>query len=65
VVMVTLITGMFLLFTCTHSWMWGILRRQSACVPTAHEMVRDGRNFEKHCEISGSHGGEYEVSSGI
>jgi hypothetical protein len=30
---------MFLLFTCMHSWMRGILRRWSACAPTAYELV--------------------------
>jgi hypothetical protein len=35
VVMVTLTTGlMFLLFTCIHPWVWGILRRWSAFAPT-------------------------------
>jgi hypothetical protein len=33
VVMITLTTGiMFLLFTCIRFWVWGILRRWSACV---------------------------------
>jgi len=39
--MVTLTTGiMFLLFTCMHFWVWGILRKWSACAPTAYEVVR-------------------------
>jgi hypothetical protein len=42
VVVVTLTAGiMFLLFTCMHFRVWGILRRWSACAPTACEVVRD------------------------
>jgi hypothetical protein len=48
VVMVTLTTGMFLLFTCMHIWVWRILRRWFVCAPTAYEVVRDCRKFEKH-----------------
>jgi xanthine/uracil permease len=48
VVMVTLATGiMFLLFTCMHFWGWEILR-WTACAPTAYEVNRDCRKFEKH-----------------
>jgi hypothetical protein len=32
-----------------HFWVWGILRRWSACAPTAYEVVRDCWIFEKHC----------------
>jgi hypothetical protein len=32
-----------------HIWVWGSLRRWSACAPTAYEMVRDGRKLEKYC----------------
>jgi hypothetical protein len=39
---------MFLLFTFLLFWVWGILRRWSACAPTACEVVRDCRKFEKH-----------------
>jgi hypothetical protein len=50
VLMVTLTTGiMFLLFTCVHFWVWGIVWRWSAWAPTAYEVVRDCRKFEKHC----------------
>jgi hypothetical protein len=46
VVVVTLTIGiMFLLFTCLHFWVWGILRR---CTPTAYEMVRACWKFQKH-----------------
>jgi hypothetical protein len=49
VVMVILTAGiMFLLFTCMHFWVLGILRRWSACAPTAYEVVRDCRKFDKH-----------------
>jgi hypothetical protein len=45
----TLTTGvMFLLFTCMHFLVWGIVR-YSSCAPTACEMVCDCRKFEKHC----------------
>jgi hypothetical protein len=45
---VTLTTGMvLLLFTCMHIWAWRILRRWYACAPTAYEVVRNCRNFEK------------------
>jgi hypothetical protein len=38
--MVPLTTGiMFLLFTCMHFWVWGVIRRWSACVPTAYEVA--------------------------
>jgi hypothetical protein len=47
--MVTLTTCiMFLLFACTQFWVWGILRKTSACAPTAYEVVRDYGKFEKH-----------------
>jgi hypothetical protein len=47
--MVTLIIGMmFLLFTGMHFWVWGILQRWSACAPTAYEVVRFSKEFEKH-----------------
>jgi hypothetical protein len=47
--MVTLTTGIMLpLFTCMHTWMWGIFRRCPAFAPTAYEVVRDGLKFEKH-----------------
>jgi hypothetical protein len=50
VVMVTLTTGiMFLLFTCMHFWVWGILRMWFALVPTAYKVGHDCRKFEKHC----------------
>jgi hypothetical protein len=39
---------MFLLFTCMHFWVWGILRRWSACAPITYEVVRNCRKFEKH-----------------
>jgi hypothetical protein len=42
---------MFLLFTCMHNWLWGILRRWSACAPTACELVSDWRKSEKHWAI--------------
>jgi hypothetical protein len=46
--MVTLTVGiMFLLFTCMQFWAWGILRRWSACAPTACEVIRDCGKFEK------------------
>jgi hypothetical protein len=49
VLMVTLTTSiMFLLFTCMHFWLWEILRRRSTCPPTAYEVARDCRKFEKH-----------------
>jgi hypothetical protein len=49
VVTVTLTTGMiFFLFTCMHFWVWRILRRWPAHAPTAYEVVRDCRKFEKH-----------------
>jgi len=49
VVVVTSTAGiMFLLFTCMHFWVWEILRRWSACAPTACEVVRDWPKFEKH-----------------
>jgi hypothetical protein len=48
--MITLtIDTVFLLLTCVHFWVWGVLRRLSACAPTAYEVARDCRNFEKHC----------------
>jgi hypothetical protein len=50
--MVTLATGMFLLLTCMHFWVWGLSRRWSACVTTTYELVRDCRKFEKHRFIS-------------
>jgi hypothetical protein len=44
VIPVTLTTGIiFLLF-----WVWGILYRWSVCAPTAYEVVRDCRIFDKH-----------------
>jgi hypothetical protein len=47
VTMVTLITGTtFLLFTFMQFLVWGILRRWSACTPTAYEVVRNCRHFE-------------------
>jgi hypothetical protein len=50
IVMVTLTTGiLLLLFTCIKFWVWGILWRWCACEPTAYEMVRDCRKFEKYC----------------
>jgi hypothetical protein len=46
--MATLTTRiMFLLFTCMRFWVWGILRRWLECSPTAYEVVRDCRKFEK------------------
>jgi hypothetical protein len=49
VVMVTLPTGIKLfLFTCVHFLVWGILRKRSACAPTAYEVVSDYGTFEKH-----------------
>jgi hypothetical protein len=49
VVMVNLTTGIiFRPFTCMHFWVWGILRRWPACAPTAYEVVRDCRKFEKN-----------------
>jgi hypothetical protein len=46
--MVTLTTCiMFLLFTCTQVWVWGILLSWPACASTACEVVRDSRKFEK------------------
>jgi hypothetical protein len=46
----TVTTGIiFLIFTYMHFWVWGILRSLSACAPTAYEVVRDFRKFEKHC----------------
>jgi hypothetical protein len=48
--MATLTTGiMFLIFTCMLFWVWEILRRWSACAPTAYEVVHDCRKFEEHC----------------
>jgi hypothetical protein len=45
--MITLTTGIiFLLFTCMHFWVWGILRRWSVCDASAYEVVRDCRMFE-------------------
>jgi hypothetical protein len=40
----------FLLFTCMHFWVWGILWKNlwSMCTPTAYDVVRDSRKFEKH-----------------
>jgi hypothetical protein len=35
------------LFACT--LVWGSLRRWSACAPTAYEVARDCRMFEKYC----------------
>jgi hypothetical protein len=50
VVIVTLtISITFLVVTCMHIWVWGILRRWSACAPSAYEVVRNCRQFEKHC----------------
>jgi hypothetical protein len=47
-VMVTLATGTaFLLFTCMHLWVWGVLRRWAACALTACEVVRCRRKVEK------------------
>jgi hypothetical protein len=49
VIVVTLITGiMFVLSACMHFWVWGILRRCSACAATACEVVSDCRIFERH-----------------
>jgi hypothetical protein len=46
--MVNLTTGIiFRPFTYMHFWVWGILRRWPACAPTAYEVVRDCRKFEK------------------
>jgi hypothetical protein len=46
VLMVTLATSiMFLLFSCMHFCVWGILRRQSACAPTAYKVFLDYRNL--------------------
>jgi hypothetical protein len=36
-------------FTCMHFWVCRILRRWSTCAPTAYEVLRDYRKFEKHC----------------
>jgi hypothetical protein len=48
VVMVTLTTGiMFLLFSCMHYWMWGILQQWSTCAPTAYEVVWNCWKFEQ------------------
>jgi hypothetical protein len=48
--MVTSANGiMFFIFTCMHIWVWGILRRWTACAPTAFEVVRNIRKFEEHC----------------
>jgi hypothetical protein len=41
VVMVTLATGMFFLFTYKNIWVWAILGRWSACEPRAYEVFRD------------------------
>jgi hypothetical protein len=50
VVIVTLSTSiMFLILICMYFWVWGVLRRWFACAPTAYEVVRDCRTFEKHC----------------
>jgi hypothetical protein len=49
-VMVTLTTViMFILFTCMHFWVWGILWRLFARAMTAYEVVSDCRKLEKHC----------------
>jgi len=49
VVMVTLTTAvMFLLFTCMHFWVLGILWWWVTCVPTSYEVVRDCQKLEKH-----------------
>jgi hypothetical protein len=45
-VVVTLVASiMFLLFTCIHLWVWGILRRWSARDPTTYD-IRNCREFE-------------------
>jgi hypothetical protein len=50
VVIVTLTTGtMFLLFTCIHFSVWGILQRWFMCELTAYEVVYNCQKFEKHC----------------
>jgi hypothetical protein len=50
VVMVSLTTSiMFLLFSWMHCWVWGILRRWSACAPTIYELVCNCQKFGKHC----------------
>jgi hypothetical protein len=38
--------------TCMHFWVWGILRRCSACAPTACEVVRDCRTMPVACAFS-------------
>lgn len=46
-VVVTLVTSiMFLLFTCIHLWVWGILQRWSARDPTTYDVIRNCREFE-------------------
>jgi hypothetical protein len=47
--MVNLTTSiMFLLHTCMHFLVWGILGRWSAYAPSAYEVVSDCQKFEKH-----------------
>jgi hypothetical protein len=46
--MVTLTNGKFLLLTCMYFWVCGISWRLFACAPTAYEVVRERRKFEKH-----------------
>jgi hypothetical protein len=40
---------MFLLFTCVHFWVWGILRRWAACRPIVFEVIHSCWNFDKYC----------------
>jgi hypothetical protein len=56
VVMVTLTSGVIHpLFTCMHFWVRGILRKWSACAPTAYEVIRDCLTFEKNCSRTTSY----------
>jgi hypothetical protein len=48
VVMVSLTTVMFLLFTLMHFWLRGILRWWFECAPTAYEVGHDCRKFGIH-----------------
>jgi hypothetical protein len=50
VVIVTSATGIkFLLFTCVHCWVWGIvLWRWGTCVATTYEVVCDCQKFQKY-----------------
>jgi hypothetical protein len=59
--MVTLTTGiMFLLFTCMHYWMWGILQSWSMCVwlPMKWSMIAE--NLKTAVLEAQTHGHDYE-----